>query len=367
MRAITRNGQRLNDVPDWRRIQLSCGKLKNSNELTSVPRALEFDLARWIGVDLRFEDSPRRQVCGAPRPAPIARAFRRRESVFVHNEEGKMRTTLQVALIGCVAVAISAHAALGAGGVTVKGSDTMVILGQKWAEIYMQQNPDVKIQVTGGGSGTGIAALINGTTDIAEASRPMKSSETTSAEAGGGGKLKEQPVALDALTIYVSADNPLTEISLPQVRKVFTGQTTNWKEIGGYDAPINLYSRENNSGTYVFFKEHVLQNDDFDPSAQTLPGTAAVVNAVAKDANGIGYGGIAYAAGIKLLKVKKDDLSPAVEGTLENAQSGRYGLARELYFYFFPGKNPAADTFAKWTITPDGQKVVTDVGYYPLK
>lgn len=278
-----------------------------------------------------------------------------------------MKTPFGIAAIAALAVAGSVTAAGAQGAVTVKGSDTMVILGQKWAEVYMQKNPGAKVQVTGGGSGTGIAALINGTTDIAEASRPMKSQEVTSAESRGGGKVKEEPVALDALSVYVNGSNPVAEISLPMARKIFTGQVTNWKDLGGSDAPINLYSRENNSGTYVFFKEHVLQNDDFDPSAQTLPGTAAVVNAVAKDPNGIGYGGIAYATGIKPLKVKKDDLAPAVEGTLENAQSGKYGLARELYFYFFPGKNPGADAFAAWVVSPEGQKVVSDVGYYPLK
>ena len=260
-----------------------------------------------------------------------------------------------------------AASALADGAITVKGSDTMVLLGQKWAEVYMKKNPAVQIQVTGGGSGTGIAALINGTTDIAEASRPMKAAETQSAESKQGSKVKEIPVALDALSIYVNDANPITELSLPQARKIYTGAVTNWKEVGGNDAPITLYSRENNSGTYVFFKEHVLQNDDYDPSAQTLPGTASVVNAVAHDPNGIGYGGIAYAEGIKHLKIKKDDNAPAVEGTLENAQSGKYGLSRELYFYMFPNKNKAADEFVAWVLSPDGQKVVSEVGYYPLK
>ena len=130
---------------------------------------------------------------------------------------------------------------------------------------------------------------------------------------------------------------------------------------------IVAYSRENNSGTYLYFKEHVLGNADFAPNVQTLPGTASVVNAVAHDPNGIGYGGIAYAKGIKALKIKKDDFAPAVEGSLENAQSGKYGLSRELYFYFFPGKNASADTFGQWVISPEGQQIVTDVGYYPLK
>ena len=250
--------------------------------------------------------------------------------------------------------------------VTVKGSDTMVLLGQKWAEVYMGKNPGTKIQVTGGGSGTGIAALTNGTTDIAESSRPMKPQETEAAGSKAGAKTKALPVALDALSIYVAKSNPLDEIGIPDLRRIYTGAVGNWKDVGGPDRPINLYSRENNSGTYVFFKEHVLANDDFDPSAQTLPGTAAVVNAVAKDADGIGYGGIAFAEGVKRLRVKKDDQSPAVEGTLENAQNGSYGLSRELFFFYFPGRNPAADRFADWAVSPDGQKVVKDVGYYPL-
>ena len=278
-----------------------------------------------------------------------------------------MKRSILTLLAIAASTTLLAASAFADGSITVKGSDTMVLLGQKWAEVYMQKSPGVQIQVTGGGSGTGIAALINGTTDIAEASRAMKPTEISSAQSKQGGKVKEIPVALDALSIYVNTANPLTELSLPQARKIYTGQVPNWKEVGGNDAPITLYSRENNSGTYVFFKEHVLQNDDYDPSAQTLPGTASVVNAVAHDPNGIGYGGIAYAEGIKPLKIKKDDNAPAVEGTLENAQSGKYGLARELYFYMFPNKNKAADEFVAWVLSPDGQKVVGDVGYYPLK
>ncbi len=278
-----------------------------------------------------------------------------------------MKNHTKIALAVAAVALLLGQVARAEDTVTIKGSDTMVILGQRWAEAYMKSRPDVRVQVTGGGSGTGIAALINGTTDIAQASRPMKDAERRSAEARRGAKVTEIPVALDALSIYVHESNPVDALSLPQVRKIYTGVITNWKEVGGEDAPITLYSRENNSGTYVFFKEHVLEDDDFDPSAQTLPGTASVVNAVASDPNGIGYGGIAYAAGIKPLAIKKDDASPAVTGTLENAQSGSYPLARELYFYLLAGKNPAADAFAAWVTSPDGQKLVSDVGYYPLK
>ena len=272
-----------------------------------------------------------------------------------------MRTMALAAAILSLATTTSA------GQLTIKGSDTMVILGQKWAEVYMQKTPATKIQVTGGGSGTGIAALINGTTDIAEASRPMKAEEIGQAESRQKRKVKEITVALDGLTVYVNKSSPVEALSLPQLRKIFTGQITNWKEIGGPDAPIVLYGRENNSGTYVFFKEHVLQNDDYSTRMQTMPGTASVVNAVVKDKNGIGYGGAAYAEGLKALKIRKDDLAPAVEGNMETVQSGRYGLSRGLYFYTFDGGSPELDQFVAWVLGPEGQQVVTDVGYFPVK
>jgi len=269
--------------------------------------------------------------------------------------------------IATLAATLMAVAPVRAGQITIKGSDTMVILGQKWAEVYMGKHPETKIQVTGGGSGTGIAALINGTTDIAEASRPMKPEEIGQAESKQHKKVKEIAVALDGLTVYVNKDNRVEALSLPQLRKIYTGQVTNWNEVGGSDGPIVLYGRENNSGTYVFFKEHVLQNDDYSPRTQTLPGTASVVNAVVKDKNGIGYGGIAYAEGLKGVKIKKDDLAPPVEGNLETVQSGKYGLSRELYFYTFDSMSPDVQAFVTWVLGPDGQKVVTDVGYFPVK
>ncbi|GBC78048.1 Phosphate-binding protein PstS [bacterium HR08] len=251
--------------------------------------------------------------------------------------------------------------------VTVKGSDTMVILGQRWAEIYMQKHPGAVIQVTGGGSGTGIAALINGTTDIAQSSRPIKPSEAEQVKAKFGVDVIETPVALDGLAVYVHESNPVSELSLAQLKAIYTGRLTNWKEVGGPDLPIVLYSRENNSGTYVYFKEHVLENADFAPTTQTLPGTAAVINAVAKDPKAIGYGGVAYGVGIKTLKIKKDDASPAIAPTLENVATGRYPISRELYFYTVgkPG-NPVARDFIRWVLSPEGQAIVKEVGYYPL-
>jgi phosphate transport system substrate-binding protein len=220
-----------------------------------------------------------------------------------------------------------------AGNVTIKGSDTMVILGQRWAEEFMKKNPDVTLQVTGGGSGTGISALINGTTEICQASRAMKQSEKEKLRDRYSTTGVEIPVAKDGLSIFVHASNPLTEISIPQLEAIYRGKITNWKELGGPDSKIILYSRENSSGTYVFFKEEVLKGADFSPRAQTLPGTAAVVNAVSKDKNAIGYGGGAYGKNVKHLKVKATDTSAAVEPDEAHVKDGTYPLSRPLYFY----------------------------------
>jgi phosphate transport system substrate-binding protein len=249
---------------------------------------------------------------------------------------------------------------------SVKGSDTMVILGQRWAEAYMKANPDAAIQVTGGGSGTGIAALINGTTDICEASRPMKDKEKEETQAKRGAPAIETKVALDALAVYVNEKSPVTEISIPQLRKVYLGDSKSWKDVGGPDKPIVLYGRENNSGTYGYFKEHVLENKDFAASVQTLAGTSAVASAVKGDVYGIGYGGIAYLEGIRALKVKKEDTSPAIAPALATAQDGTYPIARFLYFYTAGEPTGLAKKFIDYVKSPDGQKVIELVGYYPL-
>jgi phosphate transport system substrate-binding protein len=250
--------------------------------------------------------------------------------------------------------------------ITIKGSDTMVILGQRWAEVYMGKHPGITIQVTGGGSGTGIAALINGTCDIAESSRPMKDSEKEQTRQKRGKEVVELPVALDGLAVYVNDRNPISELTVEQIRKIYTGVVKNWKEVGGRDERIILYSRENNSGTYVYFKEHVLENADYYPTAQTLPGTAAVINAVARDTRGIGYGGIAYGKGIKHLHVKKDASSPAIEPTMENVVKGTYPISRYLYWYTAGQPSGDLKNLVDWVMTKDGQAVVEDVGYYPL-
>jgi len=250
--------------------------------------------------------------------------------------------------------------------ITIKGSDTLVILGQRWAEVYMKKNPGVAIQVTGGGSGVGLSALINGTTDIAESSRPMKDSEKSQLQQRRGVATVELPVALDGLAVYVHERNPIAELTLEQLKKIYTGAAKNWKDVGGNDERIILYGRENSSGTYAYFKEHVLENADYYPTTQTLPGTAAVINAVAKDTRGIGYGGIAYLKGVKALRVRKNSSTPGVEPTLENVQKSIYPISRFLYWYLAGQPKDQIKKLSDWVVSAEGQAVVSDVGYYPL-
>ncbi len=279
----------------------------------------------------------------------------------------KFSTILAISAL-CIAIGTIGAVSAAAQGrsISIKGSDTMVILGQRWAEVYMQKNPGSKIQVTGGGSGVGIAALINGTTDIAEASRPMKDAEKNQLMQKRGFNTFELPVALDGLAVYVHERNPIKELTLEQLKKIYTGVAKNWKEVGGNDERILLYGRENSSGTYAYFKEHVLENADYYPTTQTLPGTAAVINAVSKDIRGIGYGGIAYLKGVKALKVKKDNATPGVEPSLENVQKNIYPISRFLYWYLAGQPKDQIKKLTDWVVSPDGQAVVNDVGYYPL-
>jgi phosphate transport system substrate-binding protein len=250
---------------------------------------------------------------------------------------------------------------------TVKGSDTMVLLAQRWAEVYMSKHPNVTIQVTGGGSGTGISALINGTTDICNASRPMKTSEKQKLKQRFNSLGVEIKVAKDGLSVYVNEANPVKELTLEQVRRIYLGEITNWKEVGGDDGRIILYSRENNSGTYVYFKDNILEGKDYAPNTQSLPGTAAVVNAVSKDKNGIGYGGAAYGKGIRELSLKTNASSTAFAPTPDNVRAGSYPVTRFLYMYVRSRPTGAMKEYIDWILSDEGQSVVESVGYFPLR
>ena len=249
--------------------------------------------------------------------------------------------------------------------VTVKGSDTMVILVQRWAEDFMKKNPGMQIQVTGGGSGTGLSALINGTTDIASSSRVIKEAEQDKLRSRFNTPGNEIAIAKDGVAFYVNDKNPIQSLTMEQLKQIYLGDITNWKEVGGPDAKIVVYSRENSSGTYVFVKDHLLSGEDFVASAQTLPGTAAVVNAVAKEKFGIGYGGAAYGKGIRELKVKVG--SEEVAPSLENVKSGKYPLSRDLYFYLRSKPGGEAKGFIDYCLSEPGQKIVSQVGYFPIR
>lgn len=249
---------------------------------------------------------------------------------------------------------------------TIRGSDTMVILAQRWAEAFMAHEPESAVQVSGGGTGTGFTALIDGTADVATASRPITASEREHIERKHGVSPTEIRVAIDAVAIYVHRDNPTTDLSLAQIKDVFRGRVHDWSALGQHDlGPIVLYSRENNSGTYTFFKEHVLRHEDFAAEAQTLPGTAAVINAVSKDEGAIGYGGIGFAKGVRVLPIRRED-GTVVIPTLETAKHGRYPLARPLFLYTVGTPHPLAERYLALARSLEGQALVEALGYFPL-
>jgi len=251
--------------------------------------------------------------------------------------------------------------------ITVKGSDTMVILAQRWAETYMKANPDVTVQVTGGGSGVGLSALQNGTTDIANSSRPIKPSEREKMKQRFNSLGVEVKAARDGLSVYLNDSNPVKSLTMDQLKAIYSGMISNWKDVGGPDTKIILYGRENSSGTYVFFKDNVLGGGDFAPKMQTLPGTAAVVNAISKDKCGIGFGGAAYGKGIKFCPLSKDANSPAYEPTEENVKKGVYPLSRNLYLYLRSKPTGELKDYIDWILSPEGQKLVAEVGYFPVR
>lgn len=285
-----------------------------------------------------------------------------------------MRKQISLLLVALATLGLTVMAAA-ADQITVKGSDTMVLIAQRWAEAYMKSNPGTTIQVTGGGSGTGISAIIEGTCNIANSSRPIKASELAKGK-DSGKNIIEHKVALDALVVVVHPSNTVKELSVAQLKAIFTGAVTNWNQVGGSDSPIVIYSRESNSGTYGFFKEHILGNADFTPTALYMPGTAAIKNGVSKDPKAIGYGGAAYFAGkggTKIIPVKQTKDSAAInplkaDGHVdeEKIRSLEYPIARYLYCYTVGQPSGALKKYLDWMIGAEGQKFVRAEGYVPL-
>jgi len=254
--------------------------------------------------------------------------------------------------------------------ITVKGSDTMVHLVSTWAEVFMKENPGLEVSVTGGGSGTGIAALLNGTTDICAASRNIKDKETKLASQKGIVP-KEIVVARDGIAVIVNPANPVAELTVEQIGKIFTGATQRWDQVGGQAESIEILSRESSSGTYVFFQEKVLNKKDYAQKAKLMPATSAIVQSVASNKNAIGYVGLGYAIAakdkIKVLAVKADDSSTSVIPSEQTVKSGEYEIARPLQLYTNGDVTGVVKKFIDFCLSSQGQEIVTQTGYVTVQ
>ncbi|OCL27300.1 phosphate-binding protein [Orenia metallireducens] len=250
--------------------------------------------------------------------------------------------------------------------IQIKGSDTSVNLSQMWAEEYMSKNEEVSISVTGGGSGTGIAAIINNKVDIANSSRDIKDSEKKQAE-DNGIKIVEIAVAMDGLSVITNANNPVKDLTVEEIGKIFRGEITNWKEVGGPNLAINTYGRQSNSGTYVYFRDEVL-NGDYTANMKRMNGNAQLVEAVKADESGIGYVGIGYVVkGEKVVKgINILDVNGASPLKAENVKTGAYPLARPLYQYTNGKPTGAVLELIKYELSDEGQELAVREGFYPV-
>jgi phosphate transport system substrate-binding protein len=273
-----------------------------------------------------------------------------------------MKTKLMIALIAIVAMSFTLPNA----SIRIKGSDTLLPLAQKWAEAYMKLNPSTSISVTGGGSGVGIAALIDGSTDIATASRKIKMDEKLKLQEAGK-SYTETIVAYDALSVIVNPNNKVKKLTREQLEDIFTGKTTNWKDVGGDDLAIVAYSRESSSGTYEFFKEKVLNNKNYAASCLMMPATGSIVQSVSQTKGAIGYVGLAYVnSTVSDVSVSYDKGTTYVAASIANAQNNTYPIVRPLYFYYLKTLESSLKTAMTWVLGTEGQKIVEETGYVPL-
>lgn len=249
----------------------------------------------------------------------------------------------------------------------IKGSDTVLPLTQTEAEEYMKKNKGSSIMVTGGGSGVGIAALENKTTDIAQSSRSLKLDEKLKLKEKGI-KFTEVIIAYDALAVIVHPTNKVSQLTREQLDQIYTGKVTNWKQVGGADMKIVVYSRETSSGTYEFFKEHVMGNKNFAGSALLMPATGAVVQSVSQTKGAIGYVGLAYLEKtIKPIKVSYNQGKTYVAPSVAAAKNKTYPISRPLYYYYLISVEKTVSPFIKFVLSPAGQQLVLKSGYVPLK
>ena len=252
------------------------------------------------------------------------------------------------------------------------GSDTIVNLALAWAEKYQSINPDVRISVSGGGSGTGIAALINKTVDIANASRKIKPEEKQAAEKNGV-EPQEFTIARDAIAVIVNPHNPVNQLTLQQISDIFSGKINRWNELGGEDRPIVRLSRETNSGTHVYFLETVLrlgQKDNktmFSTDTLLLPSSQGIVDELTQNPNAIGYDGLGYVTPeLKVIAVAKDANSPYVTPSIETVNNGSYPISRDLYMYTVGTPTGAIAKYIQWIMSPEAQQIVSDLGFVPI-
>ena len=282
-----------------------------------------------------------------------------------------------VAAVALVACGPSGDGGDEGGGATIiqnKGSDTMVNVAQVWAEEYRTVAPDVEVEVSGGGSGVGIAALIRGTVDLANASRDMKPQEMEAAEKNTGKAPQEFTVGYDALAVYVHKDNPLEEIELSRLADIYVegGSVTRWSQLGVTipgvsDDTIVRVSRQSSSGTYEFFRDHVLAKRDFALGSRDLNGSKEVVELVSTTPTAIGYSGMGYATDhVKMLRLASEDGGPSFEPSVENTNNRSYPLARSLHLYTLGEPEGALKTYIDWILSPAGQGIVEASGYVPL-
>jgi phosphate transport system substrate-binding protein len=249
----------------------------------------------------------------------------------------------------------------------IKGSDTMLPLTQKLAEQFMKANNDKKVTVNGGGSGVGLSALVENTTDIAMASRRIKFSEKQKMQETGRTS-KEVIVAYDALAVVVNPANKVTNLTREQLEGIFTGKITNWKQVGGEDMKIIVYSRETSSGTYEFFKEHVLNNKNYMNGIMSMPATGAIIQSVSQTKGAIGYVGLAYLnSSVKAIHVSYDKGKTYVEPTVANAKNKTYPIVRPLYYYYDIKIEKKVKPYIDYVLSPEGQAIVSKVGYIPVK
>lgn len=259
------------------------------------------------------------------------------------------------------------------GSIQVKGSDTMVNLAQGWAEDFSKKNPGVNAAVTGGGSGTGIAALIAGTADIAISSRTMKEKEINKAKENGIDPY-EIKAALDGLAVVVHPSNSVSQLTIEQLSDIFTGKIKNWNEVGGVNLPIVILSREVNSGTHVYFKEHVLRKgneksaEEFSPAALLMPSSQAIADEIAQNANAVGYYGMGYISSKqKVIAVAKDKNSPYIKPILENVQNNSYPISRPLLIYTKGQPQGIIKVFLDFVLSKEGQEIVRKTDFVPIK